>query len=89
VSISPPGHARFLTAWSRHAGAPLLRSGVDINTIRAWMGHVSIDTTNIYDDIDLEVKTRALAACETEQRRRRQSKRWKDDRSLMSFLNNL
>lgn len=74
----------------RHSTAThLLRSGVDINTIRAWMGHVSIDTTNIYADIDLEVKTRALAACETDQRRRRQSKSWKDDRSLMAFLNNL
>jgi integrase/recombinase XerD len=74
----------------RHSTAThLLRSGVDINTIRAWMGHVSIDTTNIYADIDLEMKTRALAACETDQRRRRQSKRWKDDRSLLTFLNSL
>lgn len=74
----------------RHSTAThLLRSGVDINTIRAWMGHVSIDTTNIYAEIDLEVKTRALAACDTDQRRRRQSKSWKEDRSLMAFLNNL
>jgi len=33
----------------RHSTAVhLLRAGVDINTIRAWLGHVSIDTTNIY-----------------------------------------
>ena len=33
----------------RHTTAThLLRAGVDINTIRAWLGHVSIDTTNIY-----------------------------------------
>ena len=74
----------------RHSTAThLLRSGVDINTIRAWMGHVSIDTTNIYAEIDLEVKARALAACETEQRRRRQRKNWKDDRSLLAFINSL
>jgi site-specific recombinase XerD len=74
----------------RHSTAThLLRSGVDINTIRAWMGHVSIDTTNIYAEIDLEVKTRALAAYETDQRRRRQRKNWKDDRSLLAFLNSL
>jgi len=24
----------------------LLRAGVDINTIRAWLGHVSLNTTN-------------------------------------------
>jgi integrase/recombinase XerD len=34
---------------------------VDINTIRAWLGHVSLDTTNIYAEIDLEMKAKALA----------------------------
>lgn len=44
----------------RHTTAMyLLRAGVDINTIRAWLGHVSLDTTNIYAEIDLE--TKALA----------------------------
>ena len=33
----------------RHTTAThLLRAGVDINTVRAWLGHVSLDTTNIY-----------------------------------------
>ena len=33
----------------RHTTAThLLRAGVDIKTIRAWLGHVSLDTTNIY-----------------------------------------
>ena len=33
----------------RHTTAThLLRAGVDINTVRAWLGHVSVDTTNIY-----------------------------------------
>jgi integrase/recombinase XerD len=32
----------------RHTTAThLLRAGVDINTSRAWLGHVSIDTTNV------------------------------------------
>jgi integrase/recombinase XerD len=49
----------------RHATAVhLLRAGVDINTIRAWLGHVSVDTTNIYAEVDLEMKSRALAHCE-------------------------
>jgi len=29
---------------------------VDINTIRAWLGHVSLDTTNIYAETDLATK---------------------------------
>src|ERR1035438_2441217 len=40
---------------------PLLQAGVDINTIRAWLGHVSLDTTHIYD---LAAKAKALARCE-------------------------
>jgi len=51
----------------RHTTAThLLRAGVDINTIRAWLGHVSIDTTNIYAETDLEMKAKALALCEIE-----------------------
>ena len=39
----------------------LLRPGVDINTIRAWLGHVSLDTTHIYAEVDMEMKAKALA----------------------------
>jgi site-specific recombinase XerD len=46
----------------RHTTAThLLQAGVDINTIRAWLGHVSLDTTNIYAETDLATKKRALA----------------------------
>jgi site-specific recombinase XerD len=49
----------------RHTTAVhLLRAGVDINTIRAWLGHVSLDTTNIYAEVDLELKAKALASVE-------------------------
>jgi integrase/recombinase XerD len=50
----------------RHSTAThLLRAGVDLNTIRAWLGHVSLDTTQIYAEIDLEAKARALEKCQT------------------------
>jgi site-specific recombinase XerC len=39
-----------------------LRAGVDINTIRAWLGHVSLDTTHIYAAVDMEMKAKALAS---------------------------
>jgi integrase/recombinase XerD len=43
----------------RHTTAVhLLRAGVDINTIRAWLGHVSLDTTHIYAEVDLEMKAK-------------------------------
>lgn len=51
----------------RHTTAThLLRAGVDINTIRAWLGHVSVNTTSIYAETDLEMKAKALALCEVE-----------------------
>jgi integrase/recombinase XerD len=46
----------------RHSTAVhLLRSGVDLATIAHWLGHASINTTNRYTTIDLELKQRALA----------------------------
>src|SRR5581483_4105309 len=52
----------------RHTTAcHLVLAGVDINTIRAWLGHVSISTTNIYAEVDLLAKEKALANCEGNQ----------------------
>jgi site-specific recombinase XerD len=69
----------------RHTTAThLLRAGVDINTIRAWLGHASINTTNIYAEIDLEMKAKALALCEV--RRAHKAIHPKKDPNLMSFL---
>ena len=73
----------------RHSTAVhLLRAGVDINTIRAWLGHVSIDTTNIYAEVDLEMKGRALAKCDVGETSQ-PSHRWSEDSSLMAFLRSL
>src|SRR5678815_2237606 len=70
----------------RHTTAThLLRAGVDINTIRAWLGHVSLDTTNIYAEIDLEMKAKALAKCELTDPSTTK-RRWRDDPALMAFL---
>jgi integrase/recombinase XerD len=72
----------------RHTTAThLLRAGVDINTIRAWLGHVSLTTTNIYAEVDLEMKAKALANCEVEEDEAK--KPWREDESLMAFLRSL
>lgn len=73
----------------RHSTAThLLRAGVDINTVRAWLGHVRLDTTNIYAEIDLETKAQALAKCEIAGDHR-SKKRWADNPELMAFLRSL
>ena len=72
----------------RHTTAThLLRSGVDINTIRAWLGHVSLATTNIYAEVDLEMKAKALANCAVEAAK--PIAPWKEDKGLMEFLGTL
>lgn len=73
----------------RHTTAThLLQAGVDINTIRAWLGHVSINTTNIYAEVNLEMKAKALKCCEVKNDDK-VTKRWKDDKKLMDFLDSL
>jgi integrase len=72
----------------RHTTAVhLLRAGVDINTIRAWFGHVSLDTTNIYAEVDLEMKSKALALCAVGSGKSSPKlPSWKRDRELLAFL---
>jgi integrase/recombinase XerD len=76
----------------RHTSAVhLLRAGVDINTIRAWLGHVSLATTNRYAEVDLEMKAKALATCAISASDRpinRSDTRCKQS-NLMSFLASL
>ncbi|MDA9983445.1 tyrosine-type recombinase/integrase, partial [Gammaproteobacteria bacterium] len=73
----------------RHSTAShLLHAGVDINTIRGWLGHVSINTTNIYAETDLETKARALAACAVADKTS-PIKHWRSQPGLMEFLHTL
>lgn len=73
----------------RHTTAThLLQSGVDINTIRAWLGHVSINTTNIYAEVNLKMKSDALSCCEVKNLKKKNF-HWRDDKDLMSFLDSL
>lgn len=49
----------------RHTTAMhLLQSGVEINVIRSWLGHASLQTTHRYVEIDLAMKRKALESCE-------------------------
>jgi len=72
----------------RHSTAcHLLRAGVDINTIRGWLGHVSLDTTNVYAEIDLQTKAEALAKCAIDSGTR-VDRRWHQPK-IMEFLQGL
>lgn len=76
----------------RHTTAVhLLRAGVDINTIRAWLGHVSLETTNRYAEVDLEMKAQALETCAVNgsDSTARLTPSWQTDSTLMTFLASL
>ena len=72
----------------RHTSAcHLLQAGVDLNTIRAWLGHVSLDTTNIYAEIDLETKAGAMELCDVAEGQGERP--WKEGEGVMAFLKTL
>lgn len=49
----------------RHTSAVhLLEAGVEVNVIRGWLGHVGLETTNRYAEINLRMKEAALQACQ-------------------------
>ena len=70
----------------RHTAAVhLLASGVDVTIIRDWMGHVSLDTTNLYAQADLETKRRTLEKADGVLRPT-PAPRWKRDADLLAWL---
>lgn len=88
VSISP--HVL------RHSAAVgLLEAGVDVNVIRAWLGHVSLETTNRYAEITIAMKAAAMQACEPStgtpavEAGFPTRRRWRDDAALLEWLQSL
>lgn len=77
----------------RHTAAVhLLESGVDVNVIRNWLGHVSLETTNRYAEITTRMKEEALRACEpTDDSSPGYPRKpvWRDDETLLAWLDSL
>jgi integrase/recombinase XerD len=77
----------------RHSSAVhLLEAGVEINVIRAWLGHVSLDTTNRYAEITLGTKQAAVAACAPPvdtSPEGRPAAGWRKDPDLIKWLDSL
>jgi integrase/recombinase XerD len=77
----------------RHTAAVhLLESGVEVNVIRNWLGHVSLETTNRYAEITTRMKEEALRACEPTDISSPGYPRkpvWRDDETLLTWLDSL
>jgi site-specific recombinase XerD len=71
----------------RHTAAmELLQAGVDRAVIALWLGHESVETTQIYLDADLAMKERALSKTTPSDGR---SLRYQPDDKLLGFLKSL
>ena len=71
----------------RHSAAMELRaSGVDLSTIALWLGHESVETTQIYLDADLALKKKALAKTRPINGK---AGRYKPSDRLLSFLKSM
>lgn len=77
----------------RHTTAVhLLEAGVEVNVIRAWLGHVSLETTNRYAEVTLQMKADALKTCEPPVSISEvfpHKPIWRDDPTLLNWLRSL
>ena len=73
--------------WRHTAAVHLLEAGVDVNVIRGWLGHVSLDTTHRYAEITMRMKVEAMRICAPPISTC--SAPWRDDPSLLSWLSSL
>ena len=73
----------------RHATAvSLVAAGVDVTVIRDWLGHESLDTTNIYARASMETKRKALEKVDPTARPGKPP-RWKREVELLNWLDSL
>ncbi len=83
-------HGRISPHVFRHTTAVhLLEAGVDVNVIRAWLGHVSLDTTNRYAEITIRMKQAAMNTCLPPvgaSTASHQTKQWRQDQDLLKWL---
>lgn len=74
----------------RHSTAMhLLQSGIDLSVIKTWLGHVSLSTTHIYVDINLEMKRKALEKCSPLPKKSEMNKFLKKNKDVIAWLETL
>lgn len=71
----------------RHSTAVhLLQAGVDLTTIRHWLGHASVNTTNRYATVDLEGKREAINRAKPVADENPAAAAWRRDASILEWL---
>lgn len=74
----------------RHSTAVhLLQAGVDLVTISHWLGHACVETTNRYTAIDLETKRATIESVGAIAEASESMKAWREDKSVLEWLESL
>lgn len=91
TSLCPSlGQKRLHPHSMRHSTAVhLLKSGVDLSTIANWLGHSSVNTTNKYATMDLEMKRHALEKAKPLTDGIPSLGKWKQNPDLLAWLESL
>jgi integrase/recombinase XerD len=94
IKLGANGQKRSISphVWRHSTAVHLLEAGVEVNVIRAWLGHASLETTNRYAEITIRTKQAALEKCAlphgaVERIPRRPV--WQTDASLLNWLQSL
>jgi hypothetical protein len=91
-STAPSSSTHITPHVFRHSTAVhLLEAGVEVNVIRGWLGHVSLETTKRYAEITVRMKEAALKLCEppTTGTQAARKPTWRDDATLLTWLSSL
>ncbi len=92
AKVCPSLFTRKITphTWRHTTAMHLLQSNVDLSMIRSWLGHASIETTNGYVEIDLEMKRKTLRSCEKLlPKKGNTGPSWQRNQDIMSWLSKL
>jgi integrase/recombinase XerD len=94
VKKGPDGRSRRVSphVWRHTTAVHLLEAGVEVNVIRAWLGHASLETTNRYAEITLRTKQAALEKCTVPgaaDERIPRKPLWQTDATLLTWLQSL
>ena len=94
IKLGSDGQKRSITpdVWRHSTAVHLLEAGVEVNVIRAGLGHAGLETTNRYAEITIRTKQAALEKCAlpdgTAERIPRRPV-WQTDTSLLNWLQSL
>lgn len=92
AKTNPPLLTRRVTphTWRHTTAMHLLQSNVDLTMIKSWLGHASIETTNSYVEIDLQMKQRTLRSCEKLiPKSAAPGGKWKNNKDVLAWLSAL